>query len=212
MGQLSRDRLERFDKSAHLYFDWVTVLNEGGVTDIQDLDGQYLLKCPFHDDDIPSFRVKVHDHYYHCFSCGRFGSVAKLMWELSGKQMKQSQFYDLLLKRTPQMQKYLGFTSLFIDAYTLDSGFEGKRKFSAASHIGAGTPIKVLAERVRLLGDSWENLVYSLTMLQSGESPEMILHSLGGSRGKQERTGEGKLERVSLSDLVSLEDAEVGDA
>ena len=96
------------------------------------------------------------------------------MYELSGKTIPMSQYFEQVLKRTPAMQQELGFNSLFIDAFTLDPGFEGRRKFSPKDHIGATMPLSVFTKKVQSLGDTWENLVYSLTLMQEGESLEKI--------------------------------------
>ena len=200
MGQLSVERLQRFEAISHLYFDWLTVLRDAGIKDIQDLQGQYLLKCPFHEDKRPSFRIRVHEHTYHCFSCNAYGTVADLMYKMSSQSIPKSQYYEQLLKRSPGMQRELGFSSLFIDAYTLDPGFEGRRKFSAANHIGSGMPISVLGKRVRSMGDTWENLVFSLTMLQGGETPEQIIASMKQIKDVND-SGVG-LNEVSLASLI----------
>ena len=175
MGQLSTERMQQVDAISHKYFDWLSVLGDAGIKEVQDLQGQYLLKCPFHPDKRPSFRIRVHEHNYHCFSCNGFGSVLKLMWKLSNTTMTQAQFYEQVLKRTPGMQAELGFNSIYLDAMSLDSGFNTRRTFDPSSHIGSTMPLSVLSRRIRSLGDTWENLVYSLTMLQLGESPDSIL-------------------------------------
>ena len=203
MGQLSVERLRKFEDISHHYFDWLTVLRDANINDVQDLQGQYLLKCPFHEDKRPSFRIRVHEHNYHCFSCNDFGTVAKLMYKLSGTTIPQSQYYENILKRSPAMQNELGFSSLYIDAYTLDEGFQGRRKFSAKEHIGSELPLSVLAKRVRDSGDTWENLVYSLTLLQEGERPEVILSRITKSTEVQKGT---PLKAISLASIIGGEE------
>lgn len=220
MGQLSKARLRKFSDESKHFFDWMTVLHDAGITDVQDLQGQYLLKCPFHEDWAPSFRIKVNEGYYHCFSCNAFGTVVKLMYELSSKSVSEVQFYEQVLKRSPAMQSHLGFSSLFIDAYTLDEGFNGRRRFSARSHIGAVMPLSVLYQEVKKAGDSWENLVYSLTLLQEGERPDTIAGKIAKQSAVRDSklttsvagvTGDSKAPKakgVSLLSLLDLDDVE----
>lgn len=204
MGQLSRERLRKFEDNAHLYYDWLTVLNNAGVTEIQDLQGQYLLKCPFHEDWNPSFRIRLHEHNYHCFSCNDFGSIAKLMYKLSSQSIPQVSFYEQLLKSNPAMQQQLGFNSLFIDGNSLDAGFNSRRRFSAREHIGGGMPLSVFTRRVKAAGDTWENFVFSLTLLQSGESLENIVAQVEEQVGYK-RSAKGEAEEISLLSLIDSE-------
>lgn len=201
MGQLSQTRFKAFVDASHLYFDWITVLNDAGVKDIQDLNGQYLLKCPFHEDWNPSFRIRLHEHYYHCFSCGDFGSVAKLMYKTSGTTLQQSQYFEQILKANPAMQRYLGFSSLFIDSKTLDPAFETRRKFSAKDHIGSSMPVSALARKVRGISDSWESLAYSLTLLQNGETTDNVCANMMNMKKNTEQSTKS-VERISLLSLT----------
>lgn len=178
MGELSSARFEQFESICHKYFDWNTVIADAGIEDVQNLETQLLMKCFLHADSRPSLRVVLNQNYWHCFSCGKGGTVAKMMYLSSGTSISCSAFYEQLLKRTPAMQRELGFSSLFIDSKTLDPAFNGRRKFSAKNHIGASMPLSVFARRMQSMGDTWENLVYSLTMYQEGESPEAIVSHL----------------------------------
>lgn len=200
MGQLSIDRLKSFEAISWKYMDWLTVLSDAGITDVQDLSGQYLLKCPFHTDWSPSFRIRVQEHNYHCFSCNAFGTVSDLAWRLSGKTIKKSLFYEHILNRTPGMQTELGFTSLYIDKNTIDPAFSGRRVFDPTSHLGSTMPVTVLSDKVRKISDTWESLVFSLSMLQAEDFPENVLarvKTIFGSSGKMK-------ESVGPVNLMSL--------
>lgn len=199
MGQLSQDRLDRMREISHKYFDWTTVLQDAGVKEIQDLDDQLLLKCPRHPDKRPSFRVRLHEHDCHCFSCGFWGRVLDLMYELSGKQISKAQYCEQVLKRSPGMQRELGFTSLYIDAYTLDPGFEGRRTFSTKSHIGSTMPVSVFTRKIKALGDSWENLVFSMTLLQEGEELDTIYKQMSKSAASLQTS---PVQEISLQSLL----------
>lgn len=206
MGQLSRVRMDRVRDVSYKYFDWATVLADAGVTGVQDLDDQLLLKCPFHADKRPSFRIRLNEHDCHCFSCGFWGRIIDLMYELSGKSVNKSQFYEQILRRTPAMQHDLGFSSIFIDAYTLDPGFSSRRKFSAKNHIGSSLPLSVFTKRVRDSGDTWENLVFSLTLMQEGVELDTILAKLSPANSFVAKSDSGTdgsvINKISLQDLL----------
>lgn len=220
MGNLSVERMQAFDEISWKYYDWLTVLQDAGITEIQDLQGQYLLKCPFHVDDYPSFRIKLDEHYYHCFSCGAFGSIADLMWKLSGQSYKRSKFYDNLLRVNQHMQAALGFSSLFIDSRTLDPALKIRRTFNPTNHVGSAIPISVLATNVRKMSDTWESLVYSLSLLQDGASPvevqdkvKMVFSGMPGTvtdKSTSSKVGSpGVVKKMSLSELLEQGDIEV---
>ena len=201
MGTLSKARLQSFKECSHKYFDWNIVLAEGGVKDVQELDDQLLIKCPFHEDEVPSMRIRFKEQNYHCFACNRWGTVVDLMYELSPKSSSSVAYFEMLLKATPQMQRELGFNSLFLDAYSLDPSFESRRTFSRVDSIGTQMPLSILSTRVRKMGDTWENLVYSMTMLQHGETPDNIYAQLANLPDNKERNTQ-QVERVSLLSLL----------
>lgn len=214
MGQLSKERLRLFDENSWKYYDWLSVLQDNGVKEIQDLQGQYLLKCPFHEDWNPSFRIRLHEHNYHCFSCGAFGTVTQLMWKLSESTLSQAQFYEQLLKANPAFQKELGFTSLYIDARTLDPQLAGRRRFNPKSSLGMQLPIAELGRKVRGLNDSWAGLVYSLTMLQAGETTDNVWTQAQRVLGEEKERAKlksrvGSVSLLSLLDDEALEDGDI---
>lgn len=208
MGTLSKERLLRFKDISWRYFNWLSVLEDAGITEVQDLQGQYLLKCPFHADKRPSFRIRVHEHNFHCFSCNAFGTVVDLMFRTSGINISEVQFMEQVLRRNPAMQRELGFESLFIDSKTLDPGFVGRRKFSATNHIGSSMPISVFKKRVQDIDPSWRGLVMSLSMMQDGERLENIVERLkrvnGGSNAKGTRDSV-EVPLMSLEDIIKLD-------
>lgn len=69
-------------------------------TNIADVIGQYVqLKksgnnlfglCPFQEERTPSFSVSESKQIYHCFSCGRGGSVFNFIMEMEGLSFKEA--------------------------------------------------------------------------------------------------------------------------
>ena len=217
MAQLIRERMQALDKSAHKYLNWEAVLGNAGIKDIQDLSGQLLCKCPFHDDWSPSFRVVLDKNFYHCFSCGDGGSILKLAYKTSGSGLSKVQYYEQFLKANRFLQADLGFDSVFLNvrasAFGSKDGQEtlppARERFNAKGHIGGTVPLTVLAQKVRAQGDTWENLVYTLTMLQQGEQADEILYSVTERTNiAKELASTGKAKKMSLMDLFTLEDAD----
>ena len=60
------------------------------VTEYVDLNRSGLGKCPFHEDDRPSFSVNVKENYWHCFSgCGG-GSVIDFWMKLHNMEFSEA--------------------------------------------------------------------------------------------------------------------------
>ena len=118
---------------------------------------------------------------------------------MSGKSVPVSVFFDNFLKRTPAMQKALGFNSVFIDGKVFDESFNGRRKFSASNHLHSDMPLSVLGERVRNVSDTWDALVFSLTMLQVGAKATDILEATKQSFNQSLHS---EPEKVSITSLI----------
>jgi hypothetical protein len=44
---------------------------------------EFTTRCPFHHDESPSLYINIHKGIYHCFGCGKGGSLLSLITELS---------------------------------------------------------------------------------------------------------------------------------
>jgi DNA primase len=62
--------------------DIVDLVNH--YTDLRRNGSQYMGRCPFHEDNSPSFSVNPSDKVYHCFGCGVGGDVFKFVQEKEG--------------------------------------------------------------------------------------------------------------------------------
>jgi len=102
-------------------------------TDIKD-EGENNLRCPFHDDDTPSFTLNWEKGLYHCFGCGAKGRVADLEKAIT----KQNVWKDLKRKVIEWNQRLLaddelmayiksekGLTRETIEEYKI--GWDGER-------------------------------------------------------------------------------------
>lgn len=62
--------------------DIVELIN--GYTDLRRNGTQYMGRCPFHEDNSPSFSVNPSDKLYHCFGCGVGGDLFSFVMEKEG--------------------------------------------------------------------------------------------------------------------------------
>lgn len=62
--------------------DIVDLVN--GYTDLRRNGSQYMGRCPFHEDNSPSFSVNPSEKLYHCFGCGVGGDVFNFVMEKEG--------------------------------------------------------------------------------------------------------------------------------
>lgn len=66
----------------------------------------YFGHCPFHDERTPSFSVTEDKQLYHCFSCGRGGSVFSFISEIEGLSFVESVAKVAELAQIPFENKY----------------------------------------------------------------------------------------------------------
>ncbi len=52
--------------------------------------GEYLGRCPFHEEKTPSFTVNDAKRFYHCFGCSAHGDVIRFVSETSGISYKEA--------------------------------------------------------------------------------------------------------------------------
>ncbi len=58
-------------------------------------------KCPFHDDDSPSFVVTPHKNLFHCMGCGAAGSVVDFVMKSDGVSFRHA--VELLREQSPRL-------------------------------------------------------------------------------------------------------------
>jgi DNA primase len=68
--------------------DFVDLVNS--YTDLRRNGTQYMGRCPFHEDNSPSFSVDPVEKVYHCFGCGVGGDVFGFTMEKEGLDFSQS--------------------------------------------------------------------------------------------------------------------------
>ncbi len=199
-AELSPTRFNIFIEQSLKFFNWDDIMAEAGIKDAQDKGDQYEITCPFHEDKRPSCRLNKATGQYHCFSCERKGTYTRFLWELNGKTAPYSQFCEQVLKARPDIQQACGFSSLMLSEKTLDPAFAKRRTFNPSTALGTGMSITTLHQKVKAMGDTWENMVASMTLLQHDVSPDSIYATLK----KQHIEVKVPTERVGLMDLLNM--------
>jgi DNA primase len=62
----------------------------------------YVIRCPFHEDDTPSLVISPANNLYHCFGCGAAGTV--IDWTMQTRGVSFRQAVELLREETGQGQ------------------------------------------------------------------------------------------------------------
>ena len=77
-----------------------------------------VLKCPFHDDEIPSMFIDDDKGLWKCHSCGRGGGFIKLYMYvediIEGRKLNYYEIIDKIIMKF-NLQSLLGFNSVFIE-------------------------------------------------------------------------------------------------
>ena len=60
--------------------------------------------CPFHSEKTPSFSVSPSKQIYHCFGCGKGGSVINFIMDIENLSFRDSPDVLRLLGRLPEQQ------------------------------------------------------------------------------------------------------------
>jgi DNA primase len=78
MALIKRSSVEEVVATA----DMVEIVS--GRTQLRRSGAQWTGRCPFHDDQNPSFSVNAVEKLYHCFTCGEGGDLIKFVRETEG--------------------------------------------------------------------------------------------------------------------------------
>jgi DNA primase len=78
MALIKRTSVEKVVAAA----DMVEIVS--GRTQLRRSGAQWTGRCPFHDDQNPSFSVNAVEKLYHCFTCGEGGDLIKFVRETEG--------------------------------------------------------------------------------------------------------------------------------
>jgi DNA primase len=78
MALIQRSSVEEVVAAA----DMVEIVS--GRTQLRRSGAQWTGRCPFHDDQNPSFSVNAVEKLYHCFTCGEGGDLIKFVRETEG--------------------------------------------------------------------------------------------------------------------------------
>jgi DNA primase len=98
-----------------------------------------MLRCPFHEDNHPSFSIHLEDGVWNCFGCGESGSLEKLYRRL-GEKMDDDLYLERAKRRAeePEMifaplnhlsDSYAGQDYVQVDAYLASRNLPKEVKF-----------------------------------------------------------------------------------
>lgn len=180
----SNERFKKFMEVAMAEMNWEDVLRSFGINEFRDLGERYELKCPFHDDWTPSFNASLTRKVYHCFSCGRKGTIIKFMYLMSDSSLSFSAYCENMLKSNIMLQDRCGFSTLKITTDEIQSKFEGRRMFNKSAVLSSDMSLYDLYRHVSKCGRTWNNLAMSLTLLQEGIPAKDVcvaVESIGGA-------------------------------
>lgn len=122
--------------------------------------GRYYF-CAFHDEDTPSLSANEESGVWRCFSCGRGGGTAKLIYEYYKMTYGIELYYDALekyLSEHPDLIARLGFDSMKDDYFlnqTLDrkSVIDRVKSVERFSHKLEYTKINLIENRSNDIDD-----------------------------------------------------------
>lgn len=158
------------------------------------------IKCPFHPETNPSFRVNAENNVYHCFSCNSKGSYINLLYDYTTKVEERSiSFYNCVqevLNNDTVMQNTLGFTSIF----------KNEEEIASLDEVVAGVykpfrPIIVTKKTYQIIFKqltSLEDKLELFSMIQKGHSVDYCWSVLIDKSIKDNKH--------SSTDIVSMQD------
>ncbi len=62
----------------------------GRYTDLRNAGGKFVGRCPFHDDDRPSFTIYPETNTYNCFGCGAHGDLIAFVMHKESKTFHEA--------------------------------------------------------------------------------------------------------------------------
>lgn len=204
--KVSIERRKLVEDAAPRFFSWTDALDSYKISYIKKSTDDISLCCFLHEDADPSMNISLKLNKFHCFSCGASGSIIRFMHLLSGEQVDYNTFCDQLLKTNPYLKSTLTFDSIFITADSLDPAFLERSKFSSDSAADKSLTIDKVYRLVTKAGGTWENLAFSMSLLQAGFTPEEMLKQLEAVTGEYLLTPKpktaGTVEKKSLDEIL----------
>lgn len=208
LREYSDTRFKQLIQTMSESLEWKSVLESRGITKYANKGDQYELTCPFHEDKRPSFRVDLKNKTFHCFSCGRSGSILRFLYLTSGTQMSYKAFCENLLHQDLQAQRKLGFNTLKVTSDAIAKEFESGRRFDRSRAVTSDKTVGSLRDKVvHAVGDNgdpkqnaerlWSNLVFTLTLMQQGLPISEISSVMSNLNGQTTKAKE-----LSLMDIV----------
>jgi len=86
MARIPDEQIEQLKKNVSI----LHVCSARGIELKPHGSGDYAGKCPFHEEDEPSFIVTPRKNLWHCMGCDKGGSVIDLVMELDGITFREA--------------------------------------------------------------------------------------------------------------------------
>lgn len=172
------------------------------LKDAVDLNEQFSLCCPFHDDVLPSFRIDKTTGMWHCFGCGVGGHLAKLLYMLDKTTIPMPYYFENFLKQDLSLQQSLGFSSLYyIDTTnSLDSFIKERKQTKFKYDKNSDMPLSLLISELKSQSCDFNSLSSSLEMLQAGlRSNEVLYYMKNINRTLNDKN---KISEIFLKELI----------
>lgn len=180
---INKDKLDKASDYLNGKIDFMGILDKYDLLDgsVTTVDGVNII-CPFHDDKDPSLKVDLNRNFYMCFGCGEHGGgnaihfISRYQTDVLGNKVTYSRTLDNLLKSDLDAIHYLGFSTVFDSAPSIDDilnrkSLSGKIKFQKQS-------VKSFMDLSRYLIDncSKEEKLKAIKLMQDGFDAESIFN------------------------------------
>ena len=134
-----------------------------------------VIKCPFHEDEVPSCSMNDTMHAFMCFSCGRHGSYIEFLTMYSNEiEGINTNFYEKLnqlLREDEMMQLSLGYSTIYEE-----SKFEIKdrKPFRAKKGLNLTTTYLELADEMLRRKCTKQQISLAISLMQKEFSVQEI--------------------------------------
>ena len=145
--------------------------------------GGVWIACPFHSEEAPSLSFNQEKGIWHCFGCGVGGNYLDFLYllnsEVKREGMSREVFFDNFLKENSDLQRELGFNTVWKKEVHTIEDFEPLERVPFKRRKLAGTFIE-LQEKLMKTNPSMEKIKLFIVMMQSGLPLDMVERDVFG--------------------------------